>query len=146
MNSPTLETKVPSHGPLMQTSTARRTFLLTLLFMALVQVVLLVKIGNGLSPFDAFDEADALHSGEAYATDGFTLHHGLPRLLYGSRFRTVGALGDHLDTNGLVKPQLRTGYPERMSDPNEWVYMHYPPGPNLWSGILARFFGVNRLW
>src|SRR5438552_17061686 len=89
--------------PLMQQPTARRLLAFTLLFMALIQLVLLVKIGNGLSPFDGFDEADALHSGEAYATDGFTLHHGLPRLLYGSRLRTFGALGNHLETNGLVK-------------------------------------------
>jgi len=108
--------------------------------------VLLAKLGNGLSPFDIFDEADAVRSAEAYATEGFTMHHGLARLLYGSRFPTQGAVTDHLDTNGLVKPRYLVRYPEHLKDRNEWVYMHYPPGPALWCGVLARCFGLNHIW
>ncbi len=132
--------------PLMQATTARRLFAGTLIFMALIQVVLFAKIGNGLSPFDSFDEADAVRSAEAYAKHGFTVYHGLPRTLYGNRFANVGALDGHLDSNGMVRASLRMGYPERMSNPSDWVYMHYPPGPNLLCGVLARWFGMERLW
>jgi hypothetical protein len=140
------ETEAPSGAPLMQPSTARRIFIFTLGFMVLTQALLLLKIGNGLSPFDTFDEADAVRSGEAYAKEGFTSHHGMPRILYGSRFPKDGAVWDHVDTDGFVKPIYRQSFPEGMSNPNEWVYTHYPPGPDLWSGVLARCFGLDQLW
>ena len=130
----------------MSPSTARKIFAFALVFLVLVQLALFVKIGNGLSPFDGYDEADAIRSGEAYAAEGFTLHHSLPRLLYGNRFPQNGTLNDHLDTNGLVKLLYRQGFPERMSDPKQWVYTHYPQGPNLLCGIFARCFGMERLW
>lgn len=136
----------PPSPVLLRPSTARKIFVFIAMFLAVVQVLLLGKIGNGLSPFDSHDEADAVRSGEAYATEGFTLHAGLPRLLFGGRFPKDGTYNDHIDTNGLVKLIYRNGFPAHLSDPNQWVYTHYPAGPNLLCGVLARCFGMDRIW
>lgn len=134
--------------PLLSDATARRLFVFILAGMIFVQAGCLAWFGNGLSHWDAYDEADAVRSGEAYAKDGLTSHHGLPRILYGNRFSEIGARSDHIDTNGLVLPKHRIDFPANLSDPQAWVYTHYPPGPNLICGALARVFGPDniRIW
>jgi hypothetical protein len=126
--------------------TARRVFICTLLFLVLTQTALLCKFRNGLSRFDGFDEADAVRAADAFNDGGFTRHHGLGQILYGNRFPNSGALIDHFDTNGAIKPEFLVGYPEPLRTQNEWVYMHYPPGPELICGVLEFLFGRERLW
>jgi hypothetical protein len=86
-----------------------------------------------------------LRSAEAYAKDGLRSHHGLPRLLYGGRFPDVGTIIDHLDKDGLVKPVFRAGFPDNMAKRDDWVYTHYPPGPNWLCGVMARCFGMEHI-
>jgi hypothetical protein len=134
-------------SPLMRKSTARVLLVGAFVFLVVVQVIYLVHIGNGLGRLcDPHSEADALRSGEAYWKDGLTSYHGLPRILYGSRFLTNGTVVDHLDTNGLVKPVFRMGFPDRLAECDTWVYTHYPPGPNLLCGVSARLFGFDPIW
>lgn len=132
----------------MSAKAARRLFFIGLLFMTLTQIAFLAKTGNGLSNFNNFDEADGIRSGEAFAKDGLTSHHGLARLLYGNRFPGNGAVIDHLEPDGKVKAEFLIGYPERLWDKNQWVYLHYPPGAPLMSGVYATIFGPERvmLW
>ena len=44
---------------LREPASARKILAAAVIFIALFQSALLLRIGNGLSPFDAFDEADA---------------------------------------------------------------------------------------
>lgn len=134
------------HPPLMRVATARRALAGVFLFVVVVQIIYWIWIGNGLGKFsDAHSEADALRSAEAYARDGLLSHHGLPRLLYGGRFPDVGTIIDHLDKDGLVKPVFRTGFPDNLANRDDWVYTHYPPGPNWLCGVMARFFGTDQI-
>src|SRR5579859_2669182 len=135
-----------THPPLMRVATARRALIGAFLFVVVVQLIYWIWIGNGLGKFsDAHSEADALRSAAAYATDGLTSHHGLPRILYGGRFPDVGTISDHLDENGTVKPVFRTGFPDNQATRDNWVYTHYPPGPNWLCGVMARCFGVEHI-
>lgn len=133
----------------MRNSTARGLIICVFLFLLLVQAGYLIRTGNGLAPpglGDTFSEADLIRSAEAYLKDGLGSHHGLPRLEYGKRFYSNGIVCDHLDTNGLVPLKFRQGFPESQADPKNWVYTHYPPGPNLLGGISAHLFGLDRIW
>ncbi len=119
----------------------------TFVFIAILQVFNLVWIGNGLPRLsDPNSEADVLRSAQAYAKDGLTSHHGLPRTMYGPRYPEWGTSSDQLDTNGLVAPKFRIGFPESQANPNEWVYTHYPPLSNLVCGAMARLFGFDPTW
>jgi len=81
----------------------------------------------------------------AYAKEGLTSHHGLPRSLFGGRFPDVGTITDHLDENGLVKRVFRKGFPENLATRDNWVYTHYPPGPNWLCGVMVRCFGIDHI-
>jgi hypothetical protein len=140
-----------SPRPLMPKSVARGFIICVFLFLLLVQAGYLVRVGNGLPPpgmGDSHSEADLIRSADAYFKDGLTSHHGLPRILYGygKRFPTNGAVADHLDANGLVPLKFRQGFPPDQANPDDWVYTHYPPGPNLLGGALAHLFGFNHIW
>lgn len=133
--------------PLIPESAAWKLLAGTYVFLVALQICYLVWIGNGLGKYcDLHSEADALRSAAAYLKDGLTSHHGLPRLLYGGRFPNVGTIIDHIDTNGLVPLEFRRGFPESLSSPNNWVYTHYPPGPNLICAMEARWVGLDRIW
>lgn len=144
-------TRREAAGPgssLLRESTARRVFAGTLLLLGLIQLVYLVRVGNGLpSPAvgDPHSEADLVRSAAAYSTDGLASHHGLPRIMYGALFPRDGII-KVLDTNGLVPLDLRKGFPDGLAERNNWVYTHYPPGPNLLGGVLGRVFGFDHLW
>jgi hypothetical protein len=133
--------------PLLGKARARWLLLGAFLFLVVVQGAHLVWIGNQLGKLcDTHGDADALRSGEAYWKDGLTSYHGLPRILYGSRFPANGTVVGCLDTNGLVKPEYRIGLPDRLAERDTWVYTHYPPGPNLLCGVSARLFGFDPIW
>lgn len=132
---------------MLRDGTARWLLAGVLTILVLVQGGQLASIGNGLGKHtDPHSEADALRSADAYARDGLTSHYGLPRTLYGSRFPNDGTIKDHVGSDGLVPQQFRQDFPAGMASPNEWVYTHYPPGPNLLSGLMAQAFGFERLW
>lgn len=133
--------------PLFSESTARRLALGAFVFLVLVQIVQLAWIGNGLMKRgDPHGDADALRSGEAYWKEGLTSYHGLPRMLYGNRFPTNGTVISHVDATGRVPERFRHGFPERLADPDAWVYTHQPPGPNLLCGVSALFLGFDPIW
>ena len=135
----------PDPQPLLSNATARRLVVLVFAGLILSQIGLLALFGNRVSRFDGYDEADAIRSAEAYAKDGLTSHYGLPRILYGEKFPEVGAITDHLELDGTVKAHHRIGFPESLTDRQNWVYTHYPPGPNLFCGLLAKIFGHDRI-
>jgi len=135
------------HKALMKETTGRRLLMAIFSFLVLLQLAYLAWIGNGLGKLsDGFSEANALRAAQAYLKDGLASHHGLPRQLYGNRFPGQGMVKDHIDTNGLVPLQFRQGFPPDQANPDNWVYTHYPPGPDYLCAIMGRFVGLNRLW
>ena len=115
--------------------------------LALVQIWLLLVTGNGVAWFgDAHSEADNLRSAEGYAKHGLWSHHGLPRLLYGKLFPSVGTVVLEVDGAGQVRPPFRNHLLKDQENPDEWVYTHYPPGPNLVLGLEASLLGMSRIW
>ena len=140
-----------STRPLMRKSVAHGFIICVFLLLLLVQLGYLLRVGNGLPPTglgDTFSEADLIRSSGAYLQEGLTSHHGLPRILHGYQtlLPTNGIVCDHVDTNNLVPLKFRQGFPGSQADPNNWVYTHYPPGPNLLGGVSAHLFGLNHIW
>lgn len=124
----------------------RRAVLAILLFVLLFEGAYLAQLKNTLGNFtDPHSEADSIRSAEAYIRDGLSSHHGLPRILYGHRFPKDGTVKDHVGEDGLVPEEFRQGFPPEQADPNQWVYTHYPPGPNLLLGALATITGLENL-
>lgn len=137
------------YPPLMRTTATRRLSSCIFLFLLLAQLGYLIRVGNGLPPpslGDTHSEADLLRSSEAYIKDGLSSHWGLPRILHGDMFPTNGTLIDHIGQDGLVPATFRKGFPGSSADPDQWVYTHYPPGPNLLAGTMAHLFGLNHIW
>ncbi|MFM2293886.1 MAG: hypothetical protein RLZZ350_299 [Verrucomicrobiota bacterium] len=129
------------------TARARRLWLAAIAITAAVQVALLLWFGNGLALVgDPHSEADALRSASAYAHDGLTSHHGLPRILYGQFFPKDGTVKDHVRADGTVPLEFRVGFPEHLASRDEWVYTHYPPGPNLLCGASLTLLGSEQIW
>jgi hypothetical protein len=89
------------------------------------QVLYVLDLGDRLSPFTAFSEANALRAGEGYVVQGFTSHAGLPVVSYGDQFPRVG----------------------RFAGRKAWVdvYTHYPPAPDLMAGVLTLVFGKGNI-
>lgn len=100
---------------------------LLLALTALLNVYFLLKCGSGLSPIDAFSEADALRSADRYAAVGFRDSFGLPVVSYGSKYPDLGTTGPSGHISG------------------DEVYHGYPPGPNWATGLLVIAFGPERL-
>lgn len=128
---------------------ARR--LLTGVFVLLVvfQLLYLVWMGNNPGKYcDGFSEVHALRAAKAYVTDGFSAHHGLPRCLYQQQehFPGQGMEIDHVGADGTVTPEFRQGFPSSMAYPDNWVYTHYPPGPDLLCGLMVQLCGMNHIW
>lgn len=135
------------HKPLMNEATGRWLLRVVFLLLVLLQSAYLAWIGNGLGKLsDGFSEANALRAAQAFLKDGLTSHHGLPRELYGNRFPGHGMVKNLIGTNGLVKPRFRQGFPPGQANPDNWVYTHYPPGPDYLLAIMGRFVGLKRLW
>jgi hypothetical protein len=140
-------TKVCQATPLMPEKTARRVLIGSFVLLVSVQIAYLGWIGNGLGKFtDSFSEAGVIRAVDAYLHDGITSHHGLARILYGNRFPGFGAVVDHLDARRRVPAEFRRGFPESAAAADEWVYTHYPPGPEYVCWVLASLFGNERLW
>lgn len=135
--------------PLLSERTGRSIMRGAFAFLVLVQFLYLVWIGNGLGKYsDGFSEANLVRAVDGYLNDGLTSHHGLPRILfrYQQHFPGRGMDKDVVGGNGLVKPEFRQGFPDGMADPDQWVYTHYPPGPELLTGIIASVVGLEPLW
>lgn len=75
---------------------------------------------------DPYSEADAMRSGEGFASEGFTAHHGLPDVMFGGRFPQAGTLSE---------PAL--------AGRSSYIYTHYPPGPNWIAGMMTCMCGVG---
>src|SRR5438874_9769733 len=117
--------------PIFAPRSARVLIAATFVTLALVQAFYLVSIDNGLGALcDGFSEANALRAGEAFARDGLTSFHGLPRQLFGRRFPHDGMVIACLQDSHTVKPEYRVGFPAYLTDRDNWVYSHYPPGPD----------------
>jgi hypothetical protein len=95
---------------------------------------------------DPHAEADTLRAAEGYVADGLAAHHGLARILYGTRFPGEGTVKDHVDAQGQVPAKYHRGFPDEMADRNQWANTHYPPGADLINGVQARLFGVDPIW
>jgi hypothetical protein len=133
--------------PLMPEKIARRMLIWTFVFLVLVQIAYLGWIGNGLSQFtDSFSEANVIRAVDAYLHDGITSHHGLARSIYGSKFPGVGFVISRIDARGQVPAEFRQGFPASAAAPDEWVYTHYPPGPEFVCWFLVSLFGNEHLW
>jgi hypothetical protein len=110
---------------------AQRIMRATLVFLALVQVALLVWIGNGLSPLaDPYSESDAIRSSQGFVEHGLTWNAGLPNILYGERFADRGWKGSR-----YAAPL-----------PGGGVYTRYPPLPNWIAAVNEHVFGFERMW
>ena len=111
------------------------------------QAGFLYFLGDNLDMFaDHHVEADTLRASEAYVADGLFSHHGLARILYGSRFPHEGTIKDHLDPEGKVAARFRQGFPPGFEDRNQWPLTHYPPGPDLLNGLQAKLLGPGPIW
>jgi len=133
--------------PLIESRLARQGLCGTFAVLIFVQILYLDWMGNGLGKYsDGFSEANALRAAQAYLQDGLTSHHGLPRQLYGNKFPNDGVAIDHLDADGKIKLQFRQGFPPGQADPNNWVYTHYPPGPDYLDAMMGRFVGLQQIW
>src|ERR1039458_9850838 len=117
---------------LMPEKIARRLLIGTFALLVSVQLVYLGWIGNGLGQFtDSFSEANVIRAVDAYLHDGITSHYGLARSVYGHKFPGVGFVLSRIDARGQVPAEFRKGFPESAAAPDEWVYTHYPPGPEF---------------
>jgi hypothetical protein len=133
--------------PLMPEKIARRVLIGIFGLLVAVQIAYLGWIGKGLGKFtDSFSEANVIRAVDAYLHDGITSHHGLARSIYGNKFPGVGFVVNRLDAQGQVPAEFRQGFPESAAAPDEWVYTHYPPGPEIVCWVLASPFGIERLW
>jgi hypothetical protein len=78
---------------------------------------------------DNYSEANDMRAAEGYAVMGLTSNVGLPDASFGSSYEGLG--GKH---DPLLCPR------------QPCVYLHYPPGPELALGVMARLFGLKRLF
>ncbi len=119
-------------APLFKESAGRKGLVAVFLFLVVSQGAYLVWIGNGVGKVsDPFSEANALRAAEAYLNDGLSSHHGLPRQTYGHSFPTEG---------WVVNP------PPACTNRDEWVYTHYPEGPNVLLALMGRVVGLEKVW
>lgn len=138
-----------SCAPLFKERTARGLLAGVFVLLVLIQLLYLRWIGNGPGKYsDGFSEAHVVRAAEAYLRDGLWSHHSLPRSLYKYRdhFPGGGMEIDHVRADGTVTPEYRQGFPASMTDPDEWVYTHYPQGPELLCALLAKVIGLDRMW
>jgi hypothetical protein len=143
--APSQATPPPSLG--ITPRIAKQIFLAIWILLLLFQAGFLAYLGDSLDRFaDHHVEADTLRASEAYVADGLFSHHGLARILYGSRFPHEGTIKDHLNSDGKVDAKFRKGFPPAMDDPNQWPLTHYPPGPDLLNGLQAKLLGPGPIW
>lgn len=116
-------------------SAARRLIACVFVLTVIVQMVYMAWIGNGLNRYsDPYSEANALRAAEAYSKEGFTSHYGLPRIAYGTQFPKYGVV-----TESGIQVLSQT-------DRNNWVYTHYPPGPDIMCGVMVYILGIGNVW
>ena len=79
---------------------------------------------------DSYSEANDVRAGEGYAAMGLTSNMGLADAAFGTQYDGLG--GKH---DPLLCPSS-----ERC------VYLHYPPGPELFLGVMTKLFGRGRMF
>src|ERR1035437_8512442 len=132
---------------LMPEKIARRVLIGTFALLVSVQLAYLGWIGNGLGHLThSFSEANVIRAVDAYLHDGITSHYGLARSIYGNKFPGDGFVLSRIDARGQVPAEFRQGFPASAAAPNEWVYTHYPPGPEFVCWFLVSLFGNEHLW
>ena len=83
-------------------------------------------IRDDLSPTaDPYSEANSIRAGEYFADKGFLHAYGLADFLYGHRFPNAGVAVD-------------------MPGVKEFIYTHYPPGPDWLAGIYTVLLGKGH--
>jgi hypothetical protein len=126
---------------------ARGAFVVIWVVLIVFQVGFLWHLGDNLNYLgDSHAEADAMRAAEAYIADGISSHHGLARILYGTRFPEEGSVKDHVERNGQVAEKFSHDFPAELKDRNQWPLTHYPPGAELINGFQARTFGLHPMW
>ena len=88
--------------------------------------------GDGLSPVDAYSEANALREVDGFRAQGLTHDAGLGNVLFGSRYPEYGFAASSEDQVHSVTPG--------------GVYTHYPPGPEYLLYLSEAVFGPKPVW
>ncbi|AXQ29985.1 hypothetical protein D0B54_15465 [Solimonas sp. K1W22B-7] len=121
----------------------------TVALIAREQFETLEQLDGGLSTTaDPWTEADTIRAADGYAQQGLFSNWGLPDLCFGDQFSEYGTKAMLRKGQGAQSWLAAAAVGREISDPisaDRFVYTHYPAGPHLIAGAVAKTFGSGRI-